>query len=651
MLIKTCIIAALILAVGYLRSVFEAKKPGFILNPQTVIKSWFSENNWKARFSLLFAPLIFVYNLIAWIVYGLISFIDLLVVVVRGVAWVLRWFWNEVLQTTVFALIRLIWHYIVIFSFKFFENALRKIPEAIQKDKLIFAFRKLWLPTLIATVFAIVYFLTTSLIFLVLAVLILFYLFQYTAFVTVARFRSRPEGRHLVTPGLKTSIIWLGFASLSTALMVLLHSYSDIMVVAALGITLLHILLPIAVLFGLAFALSTCYLPAYMDEFGTRFRISHFWKTLFYRLPKIIVGQAFQFVGLAVIALIPVLIMLMLNVGVKEITQKDYLQWAKEVVVMDYHLPAVKYNREKKETLEKVRLTIGHTNDSIAKLYDQRIVELKAELKEANELKAQIKPDILHSMGRSAYVGEYQSFSLATKPACNTYSWVIVNLANGRELRRSNVTAATGSGSLVFYHEWRAPGKYRVTLTSRRPCTIAFNTSIDVEVLPVPETNAADSASAFVVPETRYFVSTEAADYAIDLIQGQLGSLEEEKVSETKDFAAQLRQLEDRIDFLTINTQEQKQMLITKIIAVVGLASLLLLLLVFLWPYGVLYHYDLLGFEQKGKHYWQTMLESMQKRNRHQPFLGVFVLILLSLPAIFWEKCRCWIEWAIGLIS
>lgn len=651
MLIKTCFIAALILAVGYLRSVFEAKKPGFILNPQTVIKSWFSENSWKARFSLLFAPLIFVYNLFAWMVYGLITIVDLLVVIVRAIVWVLRWFWNEVLQTTVFVLIRLIWHYLVLFSFKFFENALRKIPEAIQQNKLLFAFRKLWFPTLIIAVFAIVYFLTTNLVFLVLALLILFYLFQYTVFVTVARFRSRPEGQHLVTPGLKTSIIWLGFASLSTALLVLLHSYSDVLVVASLGITLVHLLLPIAVLFGLAFVLSTCFLPAYMDEFGTRFRISHFWKTLFFRLPKIIVGQVFQFVGLAVIALIPLLIILLLNLGVKEVTRKDYLQWAREVVVMDYHLPAIKYNREKIETLEKVRLTFDHTNDSVAKLYDHRIIELKAELKEATGLKSQINPDQIHSIGRSTYVGEYQSFSLATKPACNTYSWSIVNLANGRELRRSNISAATGSGSLVFYHEWRVPGKYRITLASRRPCTVNYTTSIDVEVLPVPEMNAADSTVAFVIPETRYFVTTEAADYAIDLIQGQLSSLEEEKVMETKDFAAQLRQLEGRIDLLKINSQEQKHMLITKMIAVFGLASLLLLLLVFLWPYGVLYHYDLFGFEQKGKHYWLAMIESMQARNRHQPFLGIFVLMILSLPFIFWEKCRCWMEWVIGLIS
>lgn len=130
------------------------------------------------------------------------------------------------------------------------------------------------------------------------------------------------------------------------------------------------------------------------------------------------------------------------------------------------------------------------------------------------------------------------------------------------------------------------------------------------------------------LPEDRYFVSREAADYAIDLINKQIQENQLSKKEQLDKLNKEIGILTDRVDYLQFSTKEHIEMLISKILAYFGLVLLLVLYLSAIWTYWVTYHYDMFNFEQEGKHYWVRQLEEMRAKNPNQPLLGIFVLII-----------------------
>ena len=120
-MISLILISALIIVViAKLHSSLISVKPQYLISAADLIAKWTSDNNWAARFSLLFLPLIFVYNLFAWVVFGLETiyggFMKLIALLWGG----LLWLWNEVAKPTVIWVLQMIWHYLALFSWRFF---------------------------------------------------------------------------------------------------------------------------------------------------------------------------------------------------------------------------------------------------------------------------------------------------------------------------------------------------------------------------------------------------------------------------------------------------------------------------------------------------------------------------------------------------
>jgi len=651
MLVKTCLIAATLPLLGYLRSSIDGKKPGYLLDTQSIIKKWQSENNWAARFSPLCAIFIFLFNLIAWGVYGLVSVVEFIAFFVKKIWWLLLWCWNEVLHPTVFALVRLIWHYLVVFSWKFFSFAFAKIPEGVKKDNILFALKKLLILGGVSAVAATVYLLTMNLVVLVIASLVVFYLFQYTVFSTISFYRPDDFKASPVFPGLTISILWLALSIVSTAIIVLLTQFADVYIISGLSVILIQVFLPFAILFGLAFMSTTFYLPAYIKENGHDVDMLKFMKTWLFRFPKLFFSQPFQFIGLLILSIIPAMIILLFNAGIRQITEKDLAGWAQHVVVMDYHIPTIKGNYLAREGMESEKAQLILDKDSVENIHNAILSSTQKELEEAIVLKSNIKDNTIHTFGREAYVGENQSFSVPEIAGCTEYEWRIKDAVSNIEIRRTDVNRDQISGSPVLFHQWKRAGSYIVSLVPRNICDDAIETSIKIEVIDVPASQADvtnqsekardvdktdnDSVTKFMLPETRFFVTREAADYAIDMINSQLNEEHKAKKGEMKELDKQSRILDDRTDHLNLTTNENLEMLISKILALLGLVLMAVLYLSVVWTYLVTYHYDMFGFEQDDKHYWSNLLDDLRSKNPNQPLLGIFVLIVLSLGCYF----------------
>lgn len=624
MLVKICLIVASLPLLGFLRSSIDGKNPDYLLHVQTIVKKWHEENSWAARFSPFFSLFLFLYNFVAWGVHGFSSIFEFIGFIIQKIWWLILWVWNEVLHPTLFALIKYLWHYLVVFSWKFFAFAFLKIPEAFQKDKMLYAFKKLLFFGGVSGLLGLTCLLTGHIVVIVVSALIVFYLFQYTVFSTVSFCRTDKFPKISVFPGLKLSVLWLAMSSVSTAILVALTQFADVYIVAGLSVLMVQVLLPFGVLFGLAFFATTLYLPAYMSEVGDDVDVLQFLKTLLFRSPKLLASQSFQQIGIAILSVIPAVVFLLLNAGIKQVTQKDLSGWGEHVIQIEYHIPAVIENNKHIKQLDIEIATLQQSRDSLEEVFSRQIGVARNQLAEAVSLKTKIDDRRIHTIDRNAYVGESQGFSMPEIPGCTEYEWVVTNVATNRELKRIGTSTKQKNGSLVMYQKWTTPGKYNISIRTKAPCTDGIDQLILVEVVNLPE-----NVKLNELPADKYFVSREAADYAIDLINKQMKESQQLKKEQLNKLDKESRILTDRIDFLQLSTKEHIEMLISKMLAYFGLVLLVVLYLTAIWTYWVTYHYDMFGFEQEGKHYWVRQLEDIRAKNPNQPLLGIFVLVVL----------------------
>ena len=102
---------------GFFRSSIENVKPDFILDQKKIQEEWLSRSSFTSILLPIMALAIFIFNAIAWAIYGLISIVEFITFVFKAFWWLILWIWNELIHPVVFFLVKLIWHYIVICRF------------------------------------------------------------------------------------------------------------------------------------------------------------------------------------------------------------------------------------------------------------------------------------------------------------------------------------------------------------------------------------------------------------------------------------------------------------------------------------------------------------------------------------------------------
>lgn len=118
-----------LILLGYFRAAIENVKPEFVLNQKKVQDDWLERSSFTSLLLPIMALSIFMFNLIAWAVYGVISIIDFITLIVKTI-------WEEFIHPVIFFLIKLLWHYIVTWSWRFFKISITRIPEAFHKNTL-----------------------------------------------------------------------------------------------------------------------------------------------------------------------------------------------------------------------------------------------------------------------------------------------------------------------------------------------------------------------------------------------------------------------------------------------------------------------------------------------------------------------------------
>ena len=204
MLAELLFLLAVPCIIGYLRFSLDGKKPDFLINLGKITKTWLEPNSWLGRFTPIFSVVVVVYNLFAWFIYGIISSIEFIAFLFTKLWWLILWIWNEVLHPTLFSLIKLLWHYIIIMFWKLFQFAIKLIPSAFVWKNVLNSFKSiLILGGMVTLVWVLFSLIGDYQIILILGLAATFYLLQYLIYKSTSFYRPDKYNKSWVKPNLR----------------------------------------------------------------------------------------------------------------------------------------------------------------------------------------------------------------------------------------------------------------------------------------------------------------------------------------------------------------------------------------------------------------------------------------------------------------
>lgn len=286
--------------VGFFRSTFEKVRPNFILDQKKVQDEWLSRSPFTAILLPIMALAIFVFNAIAWAVYGLISIAEFMAFILKALWWLILWIWNEVIHPVVFLVVKLVWHYLVIWSWRFFKISFTRIPESYTKETYKNGFISAFILSFIFfSFFYLTILLEQNWIMGIMIVAMLFaalYFSGFTLFDDKQRlFKEYYSGTMIFHLGIMILILISCFSSI--VILSLFNNTAIQLPILGISFPIIQILIIIFTVAFIASLFSISIFPAYMVSNDGIFETKDFLLNLVKRLPRIIGAAPFMVLG------------------------------------------------------------------------------------------------------------------------------------------------------------------------------------------------------------------------------------------------------------------------------------------------------------------------------------------------------------------
>ncbi len=460
--------------VALLRYAIYSVSPEGIIKPAEMAEKWFTDNTWLARLSLFILPFVHVYNLILWLVFGVVTVINVISFIINKLAWLLRFVWNEVLHPTVFWLAKLIWHYPISFAWWFFQFAFRNIGEVFVMQGLRFTFIRLLVLGAITSLMVIAYLLYPNPITMAVGMLVFVFFLQYTIFKLANHYRN-DFGAEKIRPSMQALALWLLIAIVAAALMAGVRAL-DLYAVSAFGLTLGQIAIPLSVLCVFSLLTGILYLAPYMRTVP-KLDFLDYLKQMVSRFPKFYFAQPFQYVGILITGALPVAAMILLNFGISETTGRGFLEWGQELVSISNLYP--RYANLSTNEAEIAGLTAELNNPTGT--YPDKIAAMEGTVNDVSAIKNEIVAGRIHTFRGEALVGERQFFSVSAISQCDEYKWEIER--EGTKVFEQSIPAREDNRSVVLVYQWPKEGTYTVSFTPKNFCGNGEPDQVTVNVL------------------------------------------------------------------------------------------------------------------------------------------------------------------------
>ena len=493
--IFTLFLALLILSlIGVFRNQFTDTSPKSLINLSDTTQKWITDKSWFSRLTPLFSVFIIVYNFIIWALYGITTILDGLLYIFKIAISIFKWIWNEILHPTVFLVVKLIWHYFVIFIWKFFSASVNTNNFTIlsKRKNIIFSFKMLLQIFSISAFFFLIStyynfsFISVAIISLIIIVLIQYQIFRSTNFYTETN-SSTLRKMKIVGTSILSTLIFLG-------LIFIFKNYSDKIIIQGLGVSIAQISTPIILISLITFLGSTFFLSPYVIKSNdSSFELFDFLKQFLLRLPKYIYSLPFHILGLIIATIIPAIIVFVLSFGINFTTNKSIPDWSSDIIKLSSSRGEIKLNDEKISTLNNEIFLVDSIYNKDTIEIQNKIQNVNANLYDAHELKDLLQPNKILSFEGDPYVGESQKFSFLEVLSAGSYTWEVIKSSNDSTIKKSSNFYQKKSrndgiiNTYVFEYTWQKPGSYRIEVSPKNSCETGSSAVLSINVLDKPK--------------------------------------------------------------------------------------------------------------------------------------------------------------------
>ena len=484
-----------LLLIGFVRNSVDGVKPPGLMNLSDINNKWSFDETWISRLTPIFSIIVIIYNFVIWVLYSLISILDFFKFIIKKSWWLIMWVWNEVLHPTVFFVFKLMWHYLVIFSWKFFKFSFsrEKQKEVYDKDNMLHSFKAMLqifglfiFLTIISSLFN---FSETS---MMICALLMLVFTQYHIFESTNYFTNNNSSTIRKLKIIGSSLVISG---LFVGLVFLLSAYSNKIIIQGLGVTVAQISVPVIIISSFIFIISSFFLAPFINSSSDNsFSIIDFVKSSIVRVPKFLASLPFHIGGIFVSSLLTIIVLMALSFGIETTTKMSTDQWMVAASNMKNHIPEIKKDKKR----------IANINDEILKedsvfmldekMLSEEIASKEIEIESEKALRKLLVPNKIFSFKKDAYVSEVQKFSFIEVLNADNYEWEIINTKNDSTILRSPVIlkqkALNKEGipnTYVFSHKWRKSGDFRVQVSPKNTCNTATPQSFTVKVKERPD--------------------------------------------------------------------------------------------------------------------------------------------------------------------
>ncbi|MFP4555479.1 MAG: hypothetical protein ACLFNU_01300 [Bacteroidales bacterium] len=561
-------ILVLLAILGYFRSATTNQMPSFILDQKKIQEDWQIRSQFTTILLPIMGLLIFIFNAFAWGVYGLVSIIEFFAFLFTSLWWVISWIWFNFLHPVVFFIVKLLWHYIIIWSWRFFKIAITRIPEAYSLSTIKNGFLSVFsISFMVLLLFYLGSIMAQPWIYIVIVFAFLFGIVFFSIY-TLYNDPERTFNEFWTGTVVSKFAIIVTTSIVSIAVIIALHLFAG----TAVQIPVLGTSFPIAQLLTILFIITfitsvfaNTIMPAYMYENNGVFETKDFLISTGLRLPRLIGAAPFVLLGGAIASIATVLI-------------GSLLWWSTNTTKEIFC----------ERALDKLNTELNEEQTVLRKTISSKILPRQAH-------------EITKDNTRRIAILESRIFSL--NQFKNDWLAILQNLPEG--YRRTT------------------PYKNNIKL-------IEQDYKRDKEKI----TNAIDEA------ETKLAELTTKHEMAPDNIN--LEKRVERERERINDFKTLLNKTEvERIVSISMENERVRSTKATNVMwilgtlfSLIGYALLIAIVLTPFWVYRTKVYFDLYTYHHEGKSYLTEQIEFYKERNRNQPLLGFFVLLIIILISL-----------------
>ena len=479
---------AVLASLGYIISaVFDIKNSNLI-NVNKTISKFIGKESWISMVSPIYGLMLHFYNVLLWAIFSIHQIFKVIAVIFslilrifQFLIEVFKWLWSELIDPTIFFVLKLIWHYGVKFIWKFFVLAISFIaPTYSQRNVLLTVKGILKLTSIIALGYII-----TSLFdwFAYIALTASFIYLIYTLNVINVKLNITEEAENLALRLTRKNLFWFGIAGADIAMLYVFQSNSQNDFISNLAFPGSEFLVPVGLIFLFASLFAGIFLIAFDHHEKEKSGVLDFIKSILRRIPKIIYSSPFAGIALIIVYIIPVLLYFFINWGVNEYSGKDVAEHYVDVVEMIGIDNQYRKLGEDIETNDSLIINLDSTFIVDSTAIANQILSKEEEITNLEGIEAHLLKETIYTHDGGVNVNDNQFFSLPPFPNSESITWIVFD-SNNKVIKKVTKGSESESSNL-FNHTWNAPGDYYVEAYFDNSCDTSskFTTNIEVKDL------------------------------------------------------------------------------------------------------------------------------------------------------------------------